>query len=96
MNQQDQTAPARNGSPGGVKPKLLDQVRRRCRLQHVALSTEKQYVTWIRRHILFQNKRHPLEMGKAEVTALLSYLAVEGHVAASTQNQASAGLSSVI
>ena len=79
-------------SAGTAKPKLLDQVRNHCRVRHLALSTEKQYVQWIRRFILFHNKRHPLEMGKAEVSAFLTHLAVEGHVAASTQNQALAAL----
>jgi integron integrase len=74
------------------KPKLLDQVRNHCRVRHLALSTEKQYVQWIRRFILFHNKRHPLDMGKAEVSAFLTHLAVEGHVSASTQNQALAAL----
>jgi site-specific recombinase XerD len=54
----------------------------------LALSTEQAYVQWIRRFILFHGKRHPQEMGAAEVTAFLTHLAVEGHVAASTQNQA--------
>ena len=68
------------GSVPVEKPKLLDQVRNRCRLKHMALSTEKQYVNWIRRYILFHHKRHPLEMGKEEVGAFLTHLAVEGHV----------------
>ena len=88
--------PSNNSVPTGAvpleKPKLLDQVRNRCRLKHMALSTEKQYVNWIRRYILFHHKRHPLEMGKEEVGAFLTHLAVEGHVAASTQNQALAAL----
>jgi hypothetical protein len=79
-------------APSDGKPKLLDRVRHHCRLRHLAQSTEKQYVMWIRRFILFHNKRHPLEMGKAEVSAFLTHLAVEGHVAASTQNQALAAL----
>jgi len=58
----------------------------------MALSTEKAYVHWIRRFILFHNKRHPLEMGKDEVGAFLTHLAVDGKVAASTQNQALAAL----
>src|SRR6267143_4626998 len=74
------------------KPKLLDQVRHRCRARHLALSTEKTYVAWIRRFILFHNKRHPSEMAKSEVSAFLTHLAVHGHVAASTQNQALAAL----
>ena len=75
-----------------VKPKLLDQVRHQCRVRHRALSTEKSYVSWIRRFILFHNKRHPLDMGADEVEAFLTHLAVDGHVAASTQNQALSAL----
>lgn len=74
------------------KPKLLDQVRHRCRVRHLARSTEDIYVNWIRRFILFHGTRHPLEMGNAEVTAFLTHLAVEGKVAASTQNQALSAL----
>ena len=58
----------------------------------MALSTEKAYVNWIRRFILFHQKRHPGEMGKEEVEAFLTHLAVEGHVASSTQNQALAAI----
>lgn len=72
--------------------KLLDQVRDVIRLKHYAYRTEETYVQWIRRYILFHNKRHPREMGIAEVEAFLTYLAVEGQVAASTQNQALAAL----
>lgn len=75
-----------------AKPKLLDQVRHRCRLRHLALSTEHSYVGWIRRFILFHHKRHPLEMGAKEVSRFLTELAVAGHVAASTQNQALSAL----
>ena len=70
------------------KPKLLDQLREALRLKHHSLKTEKSYVHWGRRFILFHNKRHPQEMGVAEVQAFLNYLAVEQHVSASTQNQA--------
>jgi len=70
------------------KPKLLDQVRAKCRLQHLAKRTEEAYVGWIRKFILFHHKRHPLEMGVSEVEVYLTHLAVEQHVAASTQNQA--------
>lgn len=68
--------------------KLLDQVRDALRVKHYSYSTEKTYVHWIRRFILFHNKRHPSEMGTPEVTQFLTYLAVNEHVAASTQNQA--------
>jgi site-specific recombinase XerD len=58
----------------------------------MARSTEKAYVDWIRRFILFHGKRHPREMGKSEVSAFLTHLAVERNVASSTQNQALSAL----
>jgi hypothetical protein len=72
--------------------KLLDQVRDAIRLKHYAYRTEETYVQWIRRYILFHSKRHPKEMGKAEIEAFLTHLAVEGQVSASTQNQALSAL----
>ncbi len=73
----------------GKRPKkLIDRVRETIRLKHYSIRTEEAYVTWIKRYILFHNKRHPLEMGAAEIEAFLTHLAVEQHVAASTQNQA--------
>ncbi|MDT0635965.1 integron integrase [Spectribacter hydrogenoxidans] len=69
-------------------PKLLDQVRARCRVKHYSLRTERSYAAWIRRYILYHGKRHPRDMGKKEVEAFLSHLAVDRSVAASTQNQA--------
>ena len=73
-------------------PKLLDQVRDRLRSKHYSIRTEAQYVQWIRRYILFHDKRHPRDMGVAELEAFLTHLAVEGRVAASTQNQALSAL----
>jgi integron integrase len=70
------------------KPKLLDEVREAIRTRHYSLRTEEAYVSWIKRFILFHGKRHPLEMGKDEITRFLSALAVHGQVSASTQNQA--------
>jgi hypothetical protein len=58
------------------------------RTRHYSRKTEKAYVGWIRRFILFHGKRHPREMGAAEITRYLSSLATTGRVAASTQNQA--------
>jgi integron integrase len=69
-------------------PRLLDRVRAAARLRHYSRRTERAYVGWIRRFVLFHGKRHPAEMGSAEITAFLSWLATEGQVAASTQNQA--------
>lgn len=78
---------------GGTQPpKLLDQVRARIRAKYYSIRTEDQYVFWIRRFVRFHGKRHPREMGAAEVEAFLSDLAVNGHVAASTQNQALSAL----
>lgn len=70
------------------KPKLLDQVRRAIRLKHYSYRTEQSYIGWIKRFILFHQKQHPKEMGKAEVESFLSHLATDRHVSASTQNQA--------
>ena len=70
------------------KPKLLDQMKNVMRIKHYSLQTEKSYVQWVRRYIYFHNKRHLDEMGALDVQKFLSYLAVEQHVSASTQNQA--------
>jgi site-specific recombinase XerD len=71
------------------KPKkLLDQLRNVIRIKHYSYATEKSYIHWTKRNILFHNKRHPAEMGVLEIEAFLSHLAQEGRVSASTQNQA--------
>ena len=62
------------------------------RVRHRASSTEDLYVNWARRFILFHNKRHPAEMGKCEVEAFLTHLAVDLDVSSSTQNQALSAL----
>jgi integron integrase len=75
--------------PSSSKPKkLLDQLRDAIRIKHYSYSTEKTYVHWAKRYILFHNKRHPAEMGALEIEAFLSHLAQEANVSASTQNQA--------
>ncbi len=79
-------------SPTARAPRLLDQLRATLRVRHMSLNTEEAYVDWARRFILFHGKRHPKELGAAEVQAFLSHLAVERHVSASTQNQAKAAL----
>lgn len=68
--------------------KLLDQVREIIRRKHYARSTEKTYVLWIKRFILFHQKQHPREMGEREIEAFLTSLAIQRNVSASTQNQA--------
>ncbi len=74
------------------KRKLLDRMRDTIRLKNYSYRTEKAYVRWVKRYIFYHQKRHPEEMGKVEVEAFLTHLAVEGHVAASTQNQALSAL----
>ena len=70
------------------KPRLLDQVRDRIRTKHYSIRTEQTYIGWIKRFILFHDKRHPAEMAEKEIAAFLTHLAVNRKVAASTQNQA--------
>jgi len=71
------------------KPKkLLDRVRESIRLKKYSNKTEQAYLTWIKKYILFHNKKHPQDMGATEVETFLTHLAVERKVAASTQNQA--------
>lgn len=70
------------------QPKLLDQVRNKIRLKHYSMRTEEAYTHWVRRFVLFHRKRHPRDMGATEVEQFLTSLAVQGKVAASTQNQA--------
>jgi integron integrase len=70
------------------KPKLLDQLREIIRLKHYSIRTEESYVQWVKRYIIYHNKKHPMEMGEREVGEYLSYLANEGKVKSSTQNQA--------
>ncbi len=73
-------------------PRLLDRVHEAVRIRHYSRRTEKAYTSWIRRFVLFHGKRHPQEMGEAEITAFLSDLATRRKVAASTQNQALSAL----
>jgi integron integrase len=80
------------GPVDAAKPRLLDRMREALRTRHYSRRTEKAYVHWIKRYIFFHGKRHPAEMGAAEVTGFLTFLAVEGKVASSTQNQALSAL----
>ena len=82
------TAPFSKPQPA----KLLDRVRDAIRARHYSLRTEEAYVGWVRRFILFHNKRHPAEMGEPEINQFLTHLAVAENVAASTQNQALSGI----
>ena len=84
----EQTAAESLSLPVASKPKLLDQVRQGIRTRHYSYMTEKAYVGWIKRFIFFHDKRHPAEMGEAEIGRFLSSLATDSHVSASSQNQA--------
>lgn len=85
--------PNRSSPPPAAPPRrLLDRVRDRLAMGHYSPRTVDAYVGWIRRFILFHGRRHPAEMGAAEVSAFLSSLATVGKVSASTQNQALAAL----
>ncbi len=79
-------------NPAPQPPRLLERMRIHLRTRHYSIRTESAYLDWARRFILFHGKRHPQEMGAAEVEAFLSHLAVDRQVAASTQNQAKAAL----
>jgi integron integrase len=79
-------------TPTAQPPKLLDQIRNKLRVKHYAIRTEEQYLHWIKRFILFHGKRHPKDMGAAQIEAFLTNLAVAGKVSASTQNQAKSAL----
>ena len=73
-------------------PRLLDRVRDVLRQRHYSYRTEQAYIHWIKRYILFHEKKHPAQMGAEEITAFLTYLARERSVAAATQNQALSAL----
>ncbi|GAB1469997.1 integron integrase [Chloroflexota bacterium] len=68
--------------------KLLDQYREILRAKHYSRRTEETYLKWVRQYIRFHDVRHPREMGAPEIAAFITNLAVEKHIAASTQNQA--------
>ena len=61
-------------------PRLLNQVRDKIRLKHYSIRTEQAYTDWVRRFILFHNKRHPAEMGAVDVEQFLTHLATDSSV----------------
>jgi len=75
-----------------VKKKLLDLLRDKIRLKHYSIKTEQSYIGWVKRYIIFHNKKHPAEMGKMEIEEFLTYLAVKKKVSPTTQNQAFSAL----
>ncbi|MFQ5793145.1 MAG: integron integrase [Acidobacteriota bacterium] len=79
-------------APPRGKPRLLDRVRQIARTRHLSPRTEKAYVSWTKRFVVYHGMRHPEQMGEREVNQFLSHLATVRKVAASTQNQALSGL----
>ena len=69
-------------------PGLLEVARDKMRLRHLALRTEQAYLQWIRRYVQFHQRRHPRDLGAADVEQFLTHLAVTRKVSASTQSQA--------
>jgi site-specific recombinase XerD len=72
----------------GSQPGLLAVAREKMRTRHLALRTEQAYLQWLRRYVVFHNRRHPRDLGAPEVEQFLTYLAVHRKVSAATQNQA--------
>src|SRR5207253_4852602 len=77
--------PSSSGTP---PPKFRDRVRWHMRVKRYSIRTEQAYIDWIRRYILFHNKRHPERMGEEEIAAFLSHRSLDRHVAASRVNAA--------
>jgi integron integrase len=71
-----------------AEKKLREQLRDVARLRHLGLRTEKTYWNWMKRFILFHQQRHPRDLTSQHISQFLTHLAVDGQVAASTQNQA--------
>jgi site-specific recombinase XerD len=67
-------------------------MRDRLRTLRYSYRTEQQYLQWVRRYVLFHQRRHPRDLGAAEVESFLTHMAVDRRVSASTQNQALSAL----
>ncbi len=76
----------------GAPLTIIGRLRHKAKAKHYSQRTEDAYASWVERFVRFHDMRHPLKLGPSEVRAFLSHLAVERHVAASTQNQARAAL----
>ena len=87
---QDPGSSNRSTAPTGpAHPlKLTDRLREALRARHYSVRTEQAYVSWVRRYVRFHQLRHPREMAGPEITAFLTYLALNQKVSASTQDQA--------
>lgn len=75
-----------------AQARLIPRMRRELRLRRYSPRTEEVYVNWVKRYVEYHGRQHPKDLAEAEVGAFLSSLAIEGQVAAGTQNQALAAL----
>lgn len=73
---------------GRPATRLLERLRHKLQTRHYSRRTEQAYCQWVRRFVLYHERRHPMTMGEAEIGAFLTHLATDRHVSASTQNQA--------
>ena len=87
MAEESSGSPQVLGQEGKPAPRLRQLVHEAMRRRYFSRRTEEAYVHWIKRFIFFSGRRHPAELGEAEVTAFLNYLAVDRKVAPATQNQ---------
>ena len=71
---------------------LIGTVRQRLRVKHYSARTEEAYVQWVRRFVLFHDRRHPRTMGSSEIAAFVTHLATVRRVSSATQNQAVAAV----
>ncbi len=90
--QDSDSAGESRGASDRKEKRLVERLREAIRSRHYSRRTEQTYWYWIRYFVFFHGKRHPAQMGAAEVTAFLSWLATERNVAAATQNQALSAL----
>ena len=75
-----------NQNESANRPNLLEQIKGVMRVKHYSIRTEEAYVGWVKKFVLFYNKKHPKYMGAKEIENFLTHLAVVGKAAASTQN----------
>jgi len=88
IQEEKQTNPIARSEETSPDNPIFELVRNLIRLKHYSIRTEKSYLSWIHRYIIFHKSKDPAEMGSAEIETFLSYLAVNLKVSASTQNQA--------
>jgi integron integrase len=79
-------------TPAARRPRrLMDKVKSELRVRHYSIRSEEAYTAWIRRYIQF-HRRHPRDLGGEDLNRFLTYLAEQGKVSASTQNQAKSAI----